>query len=477
MARFSTVFALTNSQADLDFVDIDLSTDTPLYLDPYAIQIRNDEWSSKCGDNIRSFFNELLDSLRAGNMARSIHLVSNLHEPNETFLGESQGNPNGKAVGQIKARQLLEAFVNSRAYETGLLSDVSEAELFIRGVGRDTISDLTTNVIRNLLAEYTGNCCALHNIPVQAVRSLGPVWDIVARDWRSQTLNLPVWNRRPILLVPKTSVRYRLSIDSQEFYNHHMVEFLQAEYLAAGGALVQVLKDGTPRVTKVSVKEVHPFIKDDLAAFVRDHPQVLEEYKNIKGAEGPLALDQLEQFFDERAFAEALIARLNAINTGPNTATEYHNLAMGICTFLFYPNLNCPIKEQEIHDGRKRIDIKFNNAATRGFFHAKIIAVQTRAMSIPIECKNYTKEIANPELDQIAGRFSVQRGLLGFLLCRNMDNRARFIQRCKDTARDGRGYIIVMEDLDIIQMLEFVRDGRRPAIDVFLTQRFDELTH
>jgi hypothetical protein len=86
MARFSTIYALSNSQADLDFVDIDVAADIRLYLDPYAIQIRQDEWSSVCGDHIRSFFNELLDALRAANNARAMHLLSNLHEPNETCL-------------------------------------------------------------------------------------------------------------------------------------------------------------------------------------------------------------------------------------------------------------------------------------------------------------------------------------------------------------------------------------------------------
>lgn len=52
MARFSAVFGIEASQAGLDFVDVELSTDMPLFVDPYAIQIRRDEWSDKCGDHI-----------------------------------------------------------------------------------------------------------------------------------------------------------------------------------------------------------------------------------------------------------------------------------------------------------------------------------------------------------------------------------------------------------------------------------------
>jgi hypothetical protein len=69
----------------LDFVDVNTSQDNRLYLNPYAIQIRDDAWSSECGDAIRSFFNEVLDALRNDDEARARHLLSHLHEPNETF--------------------------------------------------------------------------------------------------------------------------------------------------------------------------------------------------------------------------------------------------------------------------------------------------------------------------------------------------------------------------------------------------------
>src|SRR5579864_1307654 len=98
MARFSVTQHLQVTQSEVDFVDVDTSTDNRLYLDPYAIQIRDDEWSSNCGDHIRSFFNEVLDALRADNDARANHLLGNLHEPNETFLGQSSGRPRGRGV-------------------------------------------------------------------------------------------------------------------------------------------------------------------------------------------------------------------------------------------------------------------------------------------------------------------------------------------------------------------------------------------
>ncbi|MGK9053113.1 hypothetical protein [Neorhizobium petrolearium] len=478
MARFSVVFGLSNTQATLDFVDVDLATDTPLYIDPYAIQIRDDEWSAKCGDAIRSFFTEVLNALRDGNEGRVAHLMSRLGEPNETFLGQSVGRPSGRGVGSDKAARFGDALRRSRAFQTGVIGDISEAELFIYGVGPDMISDLTTNVLRGHLAQYTKDQCDLLGVPTRMVRSLGPIWSAERADWVASEVELPVHGGKPILLVPKFSVRFKLSLDSQEFYNHYMVEFLRQEYLDSRSALVQVFKGtGERYVTKTSVKERHPFVKDDLARFVSDHPEVLESYKRIKGASGPIPPDMLEMFFDEGAFAQALIDGLLEISAGSADASRYHHHAMAICTFLFHPQLITPVKEAELHEGRKRLDIRFTNAAEAGFFHAMMVSPQGRALSVPVECKNYVKEMRNPELDQLAGRFSHHRGFVGLLLCRSMDNRERIIAGCKDTANDGRGFMLVLEDADLTQMLNFVRDNARWRIDEFLRARFAEITN
>ena len=77
---------------------------------------------------------------------------------------------------------------------------------------------------------------------------------------------------------------------------------------------------------------------------------------------------------------------------------------------LFYPNLSLPRKEKDIHEGRKRIDIVFDNSSETGFF----FNLPNKNILLPcpyvyVECKNYTGEVANPEIDQLSGRFSNRR--------------------------------------------------------------------
>ena len=48
--KFSKYFGLNQRQAELDFVDIDVSRDTRLFLDPYSIEIKDNEFSSGSAD-------------------------------------------------------------------------------------------------------------------------------------------------------------------------------------------------------------------------------------------------------------------------------------------------------------------------------------------------------------------------------------------------------------------------------------------
>ena len=114
---------------------------------------------------------------------------------------------------------------------------------------------------------------------------------------------------------------------------------------------------------------------------------------------------------------------------------------------MFYPSLCKPIKQHNIHDGRKRIDITYTNEARNGFFNW--LAMHFSSAFIFVECKNYGKEIGNPELDQLSGRFSPSRGQIGVLVCRSVENAARVTRGCIDTAKDHRGFILVLTDADI----------------------------
>ena len=59
--KISATFGLGKTQSELDFVDVDTSRDTRLFIDPYAIEIRDDQLSIELKGYISSYFDVLVD--------------------------------------------------------------------------------------------------------------------------------------------------------------------------------------------------------------------------------------------------------------------------------------------------------------------------------------------------------------------------------------------------------------------------------
>jgi len=474
MPTFSRAFGINKSQGELDFVDVPLHTDMWLFVDPFAIGQRVDPWSQQCHRTLVAFFQRVVDDIRAGYLEEARALLAHLREPNETRFGLSKKRPAGAGIGPQQAQQLYEALKESSAVKTGFLSSLEECELMIEGIGRDKISDLTTNVIRAHLVEYTVQQCNLHAVPTQTV-SLAPCFNPDTFVWQSRYADLPVWKGRPIVLVPKVIARFGTAYDHQDYYRHYVLDYLQAEEREAASSLVHTLKSGKRVVYKKDVQRKYPCTKDFLYRFSREHPGILKKYRAELADLEKKGLGAIVQNEDEQLIAEVLVAALRAIPPGNADAAHYHRLMIGVLEFVLFPSLLNPKKEKEIHDGRKRIDILMENGAHAGIFHRLHDVRKLPCAFVPIECKNYTTEVANPELDQLSGRFSVNRGQFGILCCRNFEDRGLFIKRCRDTLKDGRGLIVPLDDERVMHLLENVLTGKRHKIDDDLAGLINEV--
>ncbi|MBW7453874.1 hypothetical protein ACFOLF_14560 [Paenibacillus sepulcri] len=177
---------------------------------------------------------------------------------------------------------------------------------------------------------------------------------------------------------------------------------------------------------------------------------------------------QFTGFEDINNIIDALIVSLGNIPIGTKTASEYHKFIKSILEILFYPHLNNPTIEEKIHQGRKRVDIVMNNITQKGFFFRLQEINKIFCPYIFIECKNYGKDIANPEIDQLSSRFAFNKGKFGILMCRTIENKDLLYQRCSDTYKDDRGLIIPLDDQDIITMLESIKNNEKEGIEQLL---------
>src|SRR5262249_49535282 len=144
-------------------------------------------------------------------------------------LGLSEDKARGRGLGGERAHDLWRALTTSRAAQSGLLTDLEDTILMIDGVRADIVSDITTNIIRGPLIEFTQETCRFHGVPLAAQVDSGPLWDPGTRTWHSRFVELPTPNDEKLLLVPKEIVRATMECDVEKYYRHYVLKRMQED--------------------------------------------------------------------------------------------------------------------------------------------------------------------------------------------------------------------------------------------------------
>ena len=263
---FTDVFSLegVKGQVDIDFVNIKMSKDTKLFLDPALIEGQalnntgfSNEWMQNSNECIKSFFECLFDAYRNNDKGALSELLSYAHEPHETNLGLSTDAPRGKGNTE---KGLLNIFKNIKGLlDENLIVNTMDTCVFIEDFAEDGMSDLVTNILRKQLYDFTVSQCEKFNIALSDdICELGYFWDDVEKKW-DVLYGKPLMNEHKvgaILLVPKTIVRnaYRYSIG--QFFQMKILTDIQEKQFeqktslctmktskAKGSYLVQPSKD------------------------------------------------------------------------------------------------------------------------------------------------------------------------------------------------------------------------------------------
>ncbi len=456
--RVSEHYQLGRTQPELDFVDVDIYGDVRIYIDPRALRLLTSEWGAESVSLVQNFFRTVLEAIKDGKGELAKKLLRTLREPNETHLGLSRHKARGRALGYESAVGVYDALSRSEAAKSGLLEDLEDTILMVEGIDKDIVSDITTNIIRGPLIKYTNQICPLYGIPLVNGVNSGPLWNPTEREWYSQLVSLPVAGRK-LLLVPKAIVRKEMDYDADKYYRDYILEYLMEEELSAKTELVKLLKNGR---TRVYIKDLKAKYGKGKAVIVREtlrNPKILGSYRIDKRNEPKPPMNHFEIAEVEGTSPpnwDLLLANVLNVVPGWEESSRYEKAIEGLLTALFYPALTNPQVEYPIHEGRKRIDITYSNIAERGFF--RWLSLHYPAPYVFVECKNYGREIGNPELDQISGRFSPSRGVLGILVCRNFEDKERFWKSCHDTAGDRRGFVIPLDDDDLEELVDYKKE-------------------
>jgi len=190
--------------------NISLTTDLPLFVDPFLLFNSKNSYYKKLHDDIIKYLRFLKDKSIAQKVDKGL-LAQWYHfkEVRQNWLGFSAKNNKGRGLGSDFAKALHEnlysVFSNFGNEQITKGSHLEKLCLIKDGVGRDNISDFTVNLIKDFLLKYTHKFARKHiskefckNVAVEKVR-----FNYKTESWESDTYYLPIFNNEYVLLTPK----------------------------------------------------------------------------------------------------------------------------------------------------------------------------------------------------------------------------------------------------------------------------------
>lgn len=190
--------------------NISLVTDLPLFIDPFLLFNSKELRYQQLHAEIIRYLVFLKEKAQAGSVAPPLLKAWYCFpEVKQTWLGFSQVGNRGSGLGLDFAKALHEnlhkLFPEFGSEKVTKSSHLEKVCLIRDGVGRDNISDFTTNLIKAFLCEYTQGF-ALQHLSGERRRSVSvpnAVFNYETEVWETRLYTLPWINSDYVILTPK----------------------------------------------------------------------------------------------------------------------------------------------------------------------------------------------------------------------------------------------------------------------------------
>ncbi|HXM47883.1 MAG TPA: class I SAM-dependent methyltransferase [Pyrinomonadaceae bacterium] len=162
------------------------------------------------------------------------------------------------------------------------------------------------------------------------------------------------------------------------------------------------------------------------------------------------------------------LTRIATGNAGSN-ANDYETVIALLVSRIFNGDLRNLKPQEEINEGRRRVDFVLTNGATEGFFWHLSERHKLKCPYILFECKNYKEDLKNGEFAQLADRLQHKIGQVGIIVCRSIENKKKCLKDQQDRFPDK--LILVLDDDDIMNLISFHVDGDREGLLNYLDDK------
>jgi len=274
---------------DIEFVDIPLNTDVPLYIDPALLAAGTDVYAKSAWKSVQSFFYLLFDYCSKENFQGISDLLPHVGESNETHLGLSRKYPVGKGASKKILLPILRDMIEKGLFTKRFIQEPNDLLVFAPNFSEDRMSDVIFNIIRDIACIFTIEQCVKHGIPLDTEYGYSRYhWRPISRSWGVNEWPIPLDTRgHPVVLLPKTIVSKSYLYRASWYLQHFVLSYRQKVHFDAKSHLCHETLDSKgnfsikpPYKKEIRQEEVNGrVIKDYISEVTLSHPQLIEDFR------------------------------------------------------------------------------------------------------------------------------------------------------------------------------------------------------
>ena len=261
-------------------LNISLINDLPLFIDPFLLFDSDKPEHQGLHDDIINYVKFLRDVSSDASISKGL-LDSwfGFPEVSQNWLGFSKTGNKGSGLGKQFAdalhRNLHQVFKDFGSETITKGSHLEKLCLLADHVGRDHLSDFTTNLIKQYLLEYTQTFAQAHIAPCfRQLFAINKVtFDCTAKRWKGGKYDLPAFGNDFVLLTPKEI----LTKDEAWINRSDLIDNFQGIYQSVPDEQLraQVNEYFLRRLSEDAKEEE---VREAAAATIEQFPQVLDYY-------------------------------------------------------------------------------------------------------------------------------------------------------------------------------------------------------
>jgi hypothetical protein len=196
------------SQYDVDFMIPRIGIDLPLGIDPFLMFKSGDEEFRRLHQIITDHFNAGVRAVSSGRLDLADEIF-NFPEVAAIGLGYTKSGKRGSGLGGYLRDLIIETLKASPGLQERGVLHVEEMQLLATGIGPDRISDISANILKGYLIEYTQRQAEIWGVPLRKGIPVPHIYDEATQSWVDSYVDLPVSpvDDAPVLFVPRRIVR------------------------------------------------------------------------------------------------------------------------------------------------------------------------------------------------------------------------------------------------------------------------------